>query len=70
VEGLGDGDVCLNAVIIMHSLSVLFSLSAPALIDKKIKEFDYSQVFIDCLGFFNPTSVCHLPCRLIEKKKS
>jgi len=38
LENAGKGDVYLNAVVIMHSLSLLFSLSAPELIKNAISE--------------------------------
>jgi len=38
LERAGRGDVYLNAVVIMHSLSLLFSLSAPELIQNAIAE--------------------------------
>lgn len=38
LENAGRGDVYLNAVVIMHSLSMLFSLSAPELIQDAISE--------------------------------
>jgi len=41
LEHAGKGDVYLNAVVIMHSLSMLFSLSAPELISKAISEFEF-----------------------------
>ncbi len=39
LENQGEGDVCINAVVIMHSLSLFFSLSAPALIKRAMEEF-------------------------------
>ncbi len=41
LEHAGKGDVYLNAVVIMHSLSMLFSLSAPELIRTAIQEFKF-----------------------------
>ncbi len=41
LEHVGTGDVYLNAVVIMHSLSLLFSLSAPELIQEAIQEAKY-----------------------------
>lgn len=41
LENAGEGDVYLNAVVIMHSLSMLFSLSAPELIRTAIRELDF-----------------------------
>jgi len=41
LEDAGKGDVYLNAVVIMHSLSMLFSLSAPELIRTAIREMDF-----------------------------
>lgn len=38
LENAGKGDVYLNAVVILHSLSTLFSLSAPELIQNAIAE--------------------------------
>jgi len=38
LEEAGKGDVYLNALVIMHSLSLLFSLSAPTLIQTAIAE--------------------------------
>lgn len=38
LETAGKGDVYLNAVVVMHSLSLLFSLSAPELIENAIAE--------------------------------
>lgn len=39
LENAGAGDVYLNGVVILHSLSVMFSLSAPELIQNAITEY-------------------------------
>ena len=43
LENAGKGDVYLNAVVIMHSLSLLFSLSAPELIKEVIADSRFWQ---------------------------
>lgn len=42
-ERIGQGDVCVNAVVVVQSLSVLFSLSAPKLIRRVMSELTFGH---------------------------